>query len=72
MPSTQTIYRYKRLAIIKDIIFILIYFLETDKKNLDKLSYPFLKNIKKSLEPYVNDNIEQKKFYYYSRNGHDM
>lgn len=53
MVSTRTIYRRKRVEIIKEIVLILISLLTLEKQQLEIIPLVFFKRIKKEIENYV-------------------
>ncbi len=50
MPNIRTIYRKKRIEIIRDILNILITYLLLSKFKLEKIKLDFFKKIKKQLQ----------------------
>jgi hypothetical protein len=50
MTSTRTLYRQKRIELIKEIIMLLLNMLTLEKKELEKIPLPKLKQVKKLLQ----------------------
>ncbi|MFH1106209.1 MAG: hypothetical protein V1731_03325 [Candidatus Aenigmatarchaeota archaeon] len=50
MTSSRTLYREKRVELIKECIGLLVGLLTIEKKDLERIPLPTLKNVKKVLE----------------------